>query len=176
MGTPQSGRGYVATWPTCGPPLILGSRAAREALEYDLFLSIDFAKAFDSVHHNYCVASFQHLGLLATMISLIMSMLTSPFIFGVRWGVVHTVRPGSGVRQGDPLSPALFALVCSALVPMLQEVSPSIRILFCADDLLLYIPISPALVRPLITRIMNTRKRCAQFGLVPPATPLQPSW
>ena len=29
------------------------------------------------------------------------------------------VRPESGVRKGDPLSPALFAPICSLLVPML---------------------------------------------------------
>ena len=134
-------------------------------MDYGLFLSIDFSKAFDSVHHNYFIAFFTHLGLPPQMIALIMNMLTSPFVFAVGKGVVREVQvtPESGVRQGDPLSPALFAMVCSVLVPMLQAASPSIRVLFYADDLLLYIPVSPALICPLIPDIMYTLRRYAKF-------------
>ena len=132
-------------------------------MDYGLFLSIDFSKAFDSVHHNYFVAFFTHLGLPPQMIALIMNMLISPFVFGV--GVVREVQvtPESGVRQGDPLSPALFAMVCSVRVPMLQAASPSIKVPFYGDDLLLYIPISPALICPLIPDIMYTLRRYAKF-------------
>ena len=141
------------------------ARAVWIAMEYGLFLSIDFSKAFDYVHHNYFIAFLTHLGLPPQMISLMMNMLTSPFVFGVGRGVVREVRvtPESGVRQGDPLSPALFAMVCFVLVPMFQAVSPSIRVLFYAGDLLLYIPISPALICPLIPDIMHTLRRYAKF-------------
>ena len=141
------------------------ARAAWTAMDYGLFLSIDFSKAFDCVHHNYFVAFFTHLAPPPQMIALIMNMLTSPFVFGVGKGVVREVQvtPESGVRHGDPLSPALFAMVCSVLVPMLQAVSPSIKVLFYADDLLLYIPISPALICPLIPDIMYTLRRYAKF-------------
>ena len=141
------------------------ARAAWEAMEYGLFISIDFAKAFDSVHHNYFIAFFQHLGLPPPMISLIPSMLTSPFVFGVGRGVVCTVqvKPGSGVRQGDPLSPAVFAMVCSVLIPQLQEVSPAIRALFYADDLMIYIPISPSLIIQLLPNIMQVLKTYTKF-------------
>ena len=82
------------------------ARAAWTATHYGLFISIDFSKAFDSVHHNYFIAFFTHLGLPPEMISLIMNMLTSPFVFGVGTGVVREVQvtPESGVRQGDPLT------------------------------------------------------------------------
>ena len=32
-------------------------------MEYGLYLSIDFAKAFDLVHHNYFIVFFHYLGL-----------------------------------------------------------------------------------------------------------------
>ena len=54
-------------------------------------------------------------------------------------------------------------MVCSVLVPMLQAMSPSIRVLIYADDLLLYIPVSPALICPLIPDIMCTLRRYAKF-------------
>ena len=37
--------------------------------------------------------------------------------------------PSARVSQGDPLSPALFAMLCSVLDPGLQAVSPNIRAL-----------------------------------------------
>ena len=49
-------------------------------------------------------------------------------------------------------------------MPMLQAVSPSIRVLFYAYDLWLYIPIFPALICPLIPDIMYTLRRYAKFA------------
>ena len=51
--------------------------------------------------------------------------------------------PGSGIQQGDPLSPAIFVIVCSVLGPLLQKASPDVYVLFYADHLVLYIPIPP---------------------------------
>ena len=100
-------------------------------------MSIDFSKAFDFVHHHYFKAFFLYIGPPFPLIALILSMLTSPFIFGVGKGVVPAVQlhPNLGVRQGDPLPPALFAIVCSVLIPMLQHPGPHINALFYADDL-----------------------------------------
>ena len=113
-------------------------------------MSIDFSKGFDSVHHNYFKAFFLYIGLPVPLIALILSMLTSPFIFRVGKGVVPVVQlhPKSGVPQGDQLSPALFAMVCSVLIPMLQHLSPHIHALFYADHLVLYIPLPPGADQP----------------------------
>ena len=60
------------------------------------------------------------------------------------------VTQASGIRQGDPLSPAIFIIVCSVLLPMMKRISPSIHVLFYADDLFLYIPLPPSAVCALL--------------------------
>uniref|UniRef100_A0A7S4FW71 Reverse transcriptase domain-containing protein n=1 Tax=Eutreptiella gymnastica TaxID=73025 RepID=A0A7S4FW71_9EUGL len=48
--------------------------------------------------------------------------------------------PGAGTRQGDPLSPAIFALVSSLVVyPLLERVS-GVEVMMYTDDLLILFP------------------------------------
>ena len=134
-------------------------------MEEGVFVSIDFSKAFNSVHHNYFKPFFLYIGLPVPLIALILSMLTPPFIFGVGKGVVPMIQlhSKSGVRQGDPQSPALFPLVCSVLIPLLWHLNHHIRALFYADDLLLYIPLPPGLVCPVMTRIFEILRIYAEY-------------
>ena len=74
-----------------------------------------------------------------------MSMFKAQFIFAMGRGVVKEVKitPSSGIKQGDPLFPAVFVMVCSIVVHALKEVSPQVNVLFYADDLLQYTPPPP---------------------------------
>ena len=143
---------------------IWDARGAWEAMRQGLVVSIDFSKAYDSVHHNYFVAFFLHIGLPVSLISLLMTMFKAQFIFAVGRGVVKdvAVSPQSGIKQGDPLSPAIFVMVCSVLVHALKAVSPHVRVLFYADDLLLYIPLPPKAVCKLLPLIFE---HLHQFGI-----------
>ena len=49
-------------------------------------------------------------------------------------------------------------MVCSVLVPMIQRISPDIHVFFYADDLLLYIPLPPAEVLPLLDKVFDIIK------------------
>ena len=115
-------------------------------------VSVDFSKAYDSVHHNYFVAFFLHIGLPIPLVSLLMSIFKAQFIFAV--GRVK-VTPGSGIKQGDPFSSAVFVMVCSIIAHALKEVSPQMNVLFYPDDLLLYIALPPHLACALLPHIFE---------------------
>ena len=66
-------------------------RGAWEAVDHGIFDSVDFSKAYDKVSHNDLVAVFMCIALAPPMISLLMAMFKSPFIFQVGRGVVPDV-------------------------------------------------------------------------------------
>ena len=136
---------------------IWNARGAWQAMQEGVMIPIDFSKAYDSIQHNYMVAFFLHIALPIPLIALLMALFKAPFLFGVARGVVKDVlvHPHSGVKQGDPLSPAIFVMVSSVLVRKLQSLSPCIHILFYADDLLIYIPLPPPTVSKLLTHIFE---------------------
>ena len=75
-----------------------------------MFLSVDFSKAYDNVFHSYLEAFFRYIALPPAMIALLISMFKAPLVFSMGRGIVPEVplHPGSGIKQGDPLSPGDF--------------------------------------------------------------------
>ena len=68
-----------------------------------------------------------------------MSMFKAQFIFAVGRELVKEVivAPSLGIKQGEPLCPAAFFMVCSVIIHTMKEVSPQVHVLLYADDLLL---------------------------------------
>ena len=89
-----------------------------------VFLSVDFSKAYDDVFHSYLEAFFRYIALPLAMIALVISMFKVPLVFSVGRGIVPEVllHPESGIKQGDPLSPAIFVMICPVVIPTLQKI------------------------------------------------------
>ena len=111
-----------------------------------LFCPIDFQKAFDSVSHAYAFAFFEMLSIPADMTRLLMALFTAPIVPLVKGVLFRSapIFPTSGVRQGCPLSPSVFAMLISPLAIKLEETSEFVRVLLYADDLLIIITLPPA--------------------------------
>ena len=90
---------------------IINARGLWDSAEEGTFLSIDFAKAYDSVSHAFFEAGMQYLGLPEDITGLLVHSLCGEVQLcvdnGVAPGVSMTAQ--SGIRQGDPLSPPIFA-------------------------------------------------------------------
>ena len=66
----------------------------------------------------------------------------SPYLYSVAGGFVAGVQHvlGAGTRQGDPLSPAIFALVSSVVIYPLTTNLRGVEIMMYADDLIIFFP------------------------------------
>ena len=114
-------------------------------MENGYFLFIDFAKAFDSVTHQFAATFFTRMALPPELISLIFALFRSPMALVINGGVclADLKRPTSGIRQGCPLSPALFAMLVSPIVQKILPAVPNVTVLLYADDLLIIFTGSP---------------------------------
>ena len=73
-------------------------------------------------------------------IRLILHLLRAPYLYSVGKGYVLGVyhHPRAGMRQGDPLSPALFSLVASFVIFPRQDLDPGVTVMMYADDLIIF--------------------------------------
>jgi endonuclease/exonuclease/phosphatase family metal-dependent hydrolase len=100
---------------------------------YVLFM--DTAKAFDSVDHDFIIASLRHLGLPRWFIKLVKGLLhdvkVKPAFRGAKDIWISIMR---GVKQGCPLSPLLFVICYDILLCKISKIK-GVSPYACADDL-----------------------------------------
>ena len=119
---------------------------------------LDVSKAFDTVSHNALYGTLKSYGMSDKFISYIRHVYSSFSIqlSGDTWESDHPIIPGSGVKQGDPLSPVLFNLIIDRLIRKLPaEVGCKIgnhmtNVAAFADDLIIWAS-TPVVIRNYLT-------------------------
>ena len=111
-----------------------------------IFCPVDFSKAFDSVSHVFAKTFFVDMCIPLPIVNLLMNLFAAPICLLVRGGIMpqHRFSPASGVRQGCPFSPSIFAMLISPLAQKLTSVSDTVQNLLYADDLLIIVTGEPA--------------------------------
>ncbi|KAL2644963.1 hypothetical protein R1flu_012550 [Riccia fluitans] len=88
------------------------------------FLSVDFAKAFDSIHHHFIIDSLKAFDFSPLFVKLITSILKGAYARVMINSMFTLEFPlDRGVRQGCPLVPLLFVLVTSSLLYQVESLA-----------------------------------------------------
>jgi hypothetical protein len=81
-----------------------------------LLVKLDISKAFDSVRCDYILLLLEHLGFNSRWRDWIFALLATSSSQVLLNGIPgQPIAHGRGLRQGDPLSPLLFALAIDPL-------------------------------------------------------------
>lgn len=94
----------------------------RERRKEGVLLKLDFQSAYDTVRWDIIEQVLRIAGFGEKWIKWVMASITSASILVILNGSpLKLVKMDKNVRQGDPLSPYLFILVCEALVFLVRK-------------------------------------------------------
>jgi len=110
-------------------------------------LAIDFSKAFDTLDHDHLWKTLEAMGCGEKLISMIKTLYNGAESAVINNGTTTSYHPVKrSTRQGDPLSPILFAIALEPLLLQIKKVINGVKtpggvakISCYADDLTLFI-------------------------------------
>ena len=126
---------------------------------------LDFKAAFPSISHEYLHTTLKALGIPEHTLNLI-KMLYDEHRCNINMGgeVQDGFDINTGIRQGCPLSPLIFALVMDILLRRIQDKLPEVVIRAFADDIALVIPDIEAAM-PILQEIFHGAHKVANLEL-----------
>ena len=87
-----------------------------------MIISIAAEKAFDNIQHPFMIKTLQKVGIEGTYLNMIKAIYNKPTANIILNGEkLKAFPPGSGTRQGCPLSPVLFNIVLEVLALAIRE-------------------------------------------------------
>ncbi|GAU14634.1 hypothetical protein TSUD_96980 [Trifolium subterraneum] len=119
----------------------------------ELALKIDISKTYDKVEWSFLKGMLIKMGFSDTWVHWMMLCVSSVnYSALVNFEKVGPIRPGRGLRQGDPLSPYLFIIVAEGLTSLIKKAvasgdlhgikicrgAPAVSHLLFADDCFLF--------------------------------------
>uniref|UniRef100_A0A7S1I8F4 Reverse transcriptase domain-containing protein n=1 Tax=Eutreptiella gymnastica TaxID=73025 RepID=A0A7S1I8F4_9EUGL len=109
-------------------------------------------------------AFLAHAGLPKQWVAVILSFLKGPigFLVGRRVSA-EWMYPGGGIRQGDTLSPALFALITALLCRKLEQKMPGVKTFLYADDSLLWVEGNPQEVSRTVAELKEIMREYGNY-------------
>ena len=129
---PASQRGFIPKRDS-KPHLLLVHSQWRQGTS-GVWLSLDFAKAFDSTNHAVLGDFLLLMGVQKERCEVLLEFLVSPMLADA------VLQPKCGIKQGDPLSRTLLSFLTTLLVDDLQKKCPQDVPPLYADDTLIWIP------------------------------------
>jgi hypothetical protein len=137
-----------------------------------LLFKLDISKAFDSVRWDYLLDLLRRRGFpprWRSWVSTLLFTASSKVVLNGAPG--EDIQHGRGLRQGDPLSPLLFALAIDPLQDLLQLATNNralsklrgkyarLRLSLYADDVVIFL-------KPTMTDVSNLKELLHNFGRV----------
>ena len=136
---PASQRGFIPKRDS--KPHLLSVHSQWRKGTSGVWLSLNFAKAFDNTNHALLGDFLLLLGVQEAWCEVLLDFRGSELKFLVGPVVADAIlQPKRGIKQSDTLSPALFSLMTTLLVDDLQKKCPQAVPHLYGDDTLIWIP------------------------------------